>query len=133
MKEKMENRPELNARQQCLLAELVRTPDIQAAAKAAGVGRTSAYRWLEEPAFAEELARLRNEVVNKALGSVKAQATRAAEELQRLLDTDNERLRRLVCKDILSYSIRVRELEEIERRVVRLEERMKDGTKGALR
>ena len=123
----------LSGRQQKLLIELVKTPDIQTAAKAAGVGRTTAYRWLEEPAFAEELAHLRNEVMKEALGSVKLLTTRAAEELHRLINTDNERLRRLVCKDILSYSIRVRNTEEIERRLASLEKQMKHKPSRSIR
>jgi hypothetical protein len=89
--------------------------------------------WLKDPAFAGELARLRNAVMDEALGSVKSLTTRAAEELHRLLGTDNERLRRLVCKDILSYSIRVREVEGLERRLACLEEKINQQMKGKLR
>jgi hypothetical protein len=128
-----EQKKGLDARQARLLAELVRNPDVQAAARTAGVGRTTVYRWLKDPAFAGELARLRNEVMDEALGSVKSLTTRAAEELHRLLGTDNERLRRLVCKDILSYSIRVREVEGLERRLACLEEKINQQMKGKLR
>lgn len=133
MKKTEENGTEQNARQQRLLVELVRNPDIQAASKAAGIGRTTAYRWLAEPAFSDELARMRDEAMDEALGSVKSLTARAAEELHRLLDTDNERLRRLVCKDILSYSVRVREVEGLERRLACLEEKINPPMKGTRR
>lgn len=133
MDEKNEQDSTLSARQQQLLVELVKNPDIQAAARAAGVGRTTAYRWLEDPRFAAALARLRNEAMKAALDCVKALTTRAAQELTGLLDTQDERLRRLLCNDILGHAIKVRELEEIERRLARIEERMNAETKGTLR
>ena len=116
---------ELTARQRRLLVELVQNPDIQSAARAAGAGRTTAYRWLDQPAFAGELNRLRNEAVKEALSSVKSQTTRAAQELIGLLDTDDERLRWRICSEILRNAIKVRELEEIEQRLIKLEEHIK--------
>ena len=115
---------ELTARQQQLLVELVQNTDIQAAARSAGVSRTTAYRWLEQPVFADELNRQRNEAMKEALSSVKSQTTRAAQELVGLLDTDDERLRWRICSDILRNAIKVRELEEIEQRLDRLEQQL---------
>ncbi|MBT8046242.1 MAG: hypothetical protein KJN67_03650 [Pontiella sp.] len=122
----MKKRPEsnLSARQNLLLVELVKNPDIQAAARAAGIGRTTAYRWLAQPDFSNELTRRRDDAMTEALSSIKSQTTRAAMELNRLLDTEDERLRRMLCNDILRHAIRVRELEEIERRLIRLEQHM---------
>ena len=122
-KEPSEFRKELTARQQRLLVELVQNPDIQSAARASDVGRTTAYRWLDQPAFSGELNRQRNATMKEALSSVKSQTTRAAQELIGLLDTDDERLRWRICSDILRNAIKVRELEEIERRLDRLEQR----------
>ena len=113
-------------RQQRLLTEMVQTTDTQAAARATGIGRSTVYRWLREPDFADELARRRNKVLNEALESVKNLTTRAARELGALLDTEDERLRRQICRDILSHSIKIRELEEIEQRLTRLEQAMNE-------
>lgn len=124
MDEKTEQNNGLTARQQQLLVALVKNPDLQAAAKAAGVGRTTVYRWLEDPRFSGELARLRNEAMKEALESVKSLTTRAAQELIGLLDTQDERLRRLLCNDILTHAIKVREIEEIERRLRLLERQL---------
>lgn len=116
---------ELTARQQRLLMELVRNPNIKAAARVAGVGRTTAYRWLAQPEFTDELHRRRNEAMNEALGSVKSLTARAAQELVRLLDTEDERLLRLICNDILGHAIKVRETEQIEQRLTQLEKQLK--------
>lgn len=113
-------------RQRNLLIEMVRHTDIQAACKAAEIGRTTAYRWLGQPAFRAELSRLRNDTMSQALSSIKSLTNRAAQELGALLDSNNEGLRRLVCKDILRHAIQIREIEEIEQRLEQLEQKLKD-------
>lgn len=112
---------ELTPQKMRLLAALASDPDVQAACVAAGVSRTTAYRWQSEPAFKDELARQREAALSAALESVKTQATRAAAELAGLLNVKDERLRRLVCNDILGHAMKVRELEDFERRLEALE------------
>ena len=116
----------LMPRQMALLAALVCNPDIQAASKTAGVGRTTAHRWLREPAFQEELTRQRDAVFSESLAAVKTHATRAVSELAGLLSSEDDRLRRQVCNDILAHAMRVRELEDIERRLAALEKAMEE-------
>jgi len=119
--------PALNLRQQKLLDALVADPDISAACKAAGIVRATAYRWLKEPSFRDELARQRDVVMVEALDGVKPLAAQAMSELARLLKSKDDRLRRMICNDLLSHAIRVRELEDIERRLVALEKAAKDN------
>lgn len=104
-----------------LLAALAADPDVQTACATTGVTRSTAYRWQNEPAFKEELARQREAALSAALESVKTQATRAASELAGLLNVKDDRLRRLVCNDILAHAMKVRELEDFERRLEALE------------
>jgi|GEM_PF-492641 len=112
---------ELTLRHQQLIGALVVAPDIRAACKAVGVGRTTAHRWLNDPAFRAELARQRDAVLVEALDSVKTHAVRAMSELAGLLQSKDDRLRRMICNDLLGHAIRVRELEDIERRLAALE------------
>ena len=113
----------LTTRQMKLVAALAADDDVQAACTAAGVGRTTAYRWFKEPAFQEALARQRDLAFSKAMDTLKSKASRAVSELEKLLDVGDDRLRRLVCNDILVYAWRVRELEDFERRLSALEKR----------
>jgi hypothetical protein len=117
---------DLSPGQQKLLTALVGDSNIQAASKAAGVARSTAYLWLSEPAFKDELARQRDAVLSLALDSVKTHATRAVTELARLLDAQDDRLRRLICNDILGRALKIRELDDLERRIVALEKAAKD-------
>ena len=121
----------ITAQQMLLLEALVQNPNIQAACAATGVGRTTAYRWMEEPAFMAELERQRDIVLTVALQSVKTSATKAAKELTALLDVQDERLRRQVCNDVLTRAVKIRELEDFERRLAALESRLvKNATEG---
>lgn len=114
------------ARQKKLLAAFVVNPDVQAACKAAGIGRTTAYRWLREPAFRDALGRERDAVLTEALSAVKAHVTRAVSELAKLLKAKDDRLRRLACNDILGHALKVRELEDIEARLAALERALEE-------
>jgi transposase len=75
----------LTARQEKLLSFLAGNPNIQAAANAAGIGRTTVHRWLKDPAFREELTRRRNRALTEAMNSVQAYTAQAVEELIKLM------------------------------------------------
>jgi hypothetical protein len=127
-KRKKQSDPEpkkaLTARQKKLLTVLVGMTDLKAAANIAGVGRTTAHRWMKEPLFLEELTRLRDRALTEALSTVKSYTAQAAEELAKLLHTGDERLRRQICNDIMSHSLRIREVENLDHRVQALENKM---------
>jgi hypothetical protein len=123
------NHTELPPRQQKLISALVVEPEIRAAARAAGVGRTTAHRWLHQPAFHDELARRRDAALSNALDSFKVYATQAVTTLASLLSTNDERLRRQICNDILGHTLKIRELEDIERRMACLEKAMQNKAK----
>ena len=120
----------LSLRHQRLLVALVANPDIQTACKTTGIGRSTAHRWLKMPAFRIELARQRDSVLSETMDSVKTHAIRAMSELAKMLNTEDDRLRRLICNDILGHALRVRELEDFERRLVALEWTIKNNENG---
>lgn len=111
----------LTARQEKLLSFLAGNPNIQAAAKAAGVGRTTAHHWLKDPDFREELTRRRTLATNEAMNSVQAYTAQAVEELIKLLNSPNEWLRRQICMDILNCAQKTMATEQILQRLDALE------------
>ena len=111
----------LTARQHKLLRVLVDNPNIQTAARAAGVGRTTAHRWLNEPLFLQELTRHRHAAVTEAMASLQSRTARAAEELTKLLDSPSEWLRRQICMDILNCSQKTLVADQIFQRLDALE------------
>jgi len=114
----------LNTRQRKLLAALVKAPDIQAACKETGVGRTTAHRWLKNPVFREELTRLRDDTLSDALSHIKMFTAQAIEQLVILMQSQDERLRRQACNDILSHALNVREKEGLDRRLQAVERQL---------
>lgn len=112
----------LTPRQIKLIRLLAENPNIKAATKQAGIGRTTAHRWLKEATFQEELSRQRHTMLNEAMNSVQSHTTRAVQELVKLIDSPNEWLRRQICKDVLNYSLKIRAIEDVEKRLTALEE-----------
>ena len=107
-----------------LLTALVGNPDVNLAAAAVNISRTTAFRWMREPGFREKLTQERNETLADALSTVKSHAMQAAAQLAGMLTATDERLRRQVCNDILGHSLKVRELEDLEKRLVSLEKKL---------
>jgi hypothetical protein len=114
-----ENR--LSARQNRLIAALVANPDMQAACLSARVSRTTAYRWIKEPVFADALKLERGRVLDEALSRVKSHVTEAVDVLAALLANEDASTRRLACNDILRHAIKAKEMEDIQERLDVLE------------
>jgi phage terminase small subunit len=112
----------LTDKQKHLLTILVETPNITDAAKRAGIGRSTAQRWLREPCFKAELASLRRTSTEEAMNSVHSYTAKAVDRLALLMDSSNEWLQRRVCMDILNRSLKIREVEGLEERIRALEE-----------
>ncbi len=73
------------------------------------------------PAFRDALARERDAVLNDALSAVKVHVTKAVETLAKLMRIDDPITRRLACNDILRHALKVRELEDFEKRIASIE------------
>ena len=116
-------------RQQQLLVALVRDANVQVAAQAVGVSRTTAHQWMKQPAFQEELTRQRDAILGEALANVRTHAARAVTELATLLTDPDRRLRRLACNDILDHALKIRNTEDIERRLLTLEKTIKKSNR----
>jgi len=76
---------------------------------------------MKQPAFKNELRRLRNLVVEDAVEVLKACTSKAVDTLVGLLDVDNPALQRNVANDILGHIVKFKEMHEIESRLDALE------------
>ena len=106
---------------------LLEAPSIEEGCKRAKVSKATFYAWLKEDAFREELRRQREEVVRGALETLKANVSKATETLVKLLDSDKEGIRVRVAEDIIEFTQKAIELEELERRIASIEERLDQG------
>ena len=62
----------------------------------------------------------------EAFGILSQSLTKAIETLTGLLNTQDERLKRLVCKDIIEHILRHKEIRELEERLKAIEEKLSE-------
>jgi len=125
------NHPKTNklqtAKKTAAVLALMTSPTIEGAAKAAGVSRAALFLWLKEDAFTAELARARAEAFAGAIGTLKAGTSKAAAVLMELLSSKKETTRRHASIAVLDFALRIREGEEIDERLRRLEGIVQQG------
>ncbi len=118
---------QLTARQEQLLVAMLVQPDLAKAARAANVTRVTAYRWLKQPDFQAALEARRESALRESLEVIRVHVAQAISGLTGLLNSPDERLRRLVCKDVLQHALWLRDQEDTERRLRALEKRSRQG------
>lgn len=92
--------------------------------KAAGISKATFYGWMQDEVFAAEFDRQRNEIVEAAFGLIAQNTEKAVSALVGLLDSKDQRLKRLAAKDVIGHFLKRRELEDLEERIQRIEERL---------
>ena len=82
------------------------------------------YKWLKIPEFKTELDRQRDEITAEAFGVLSQALTKAVESLVGLLDSKDSRLKRLAAKDVIDFTIRHKEIEDLDKRLTAIEKRL---------
>lgn len=111
----------LSNRQIRLITNFLTCSTIEEACRKSSISKGTYYNWLKDENFRTELKRQRDEVVNEALDRLKFALTKAIEELIKLINSPKPELRRLACKDIVDYTLRSIEIENIEERLNKIE------------
>jgi hypothetical protein len=118
----MAAKPDWTAKQLLVATSIASGLSIRAAARKAGVGERTAYRWhAESPGFAALVAKLRDATLNRTVGKLVKASTRAAEALAQLIKSPDEVIRLRACTAILDAGIRVRDHAEVLGRLTELE------------
>jgi len=120
-KDQTQKTEELTDKQKRLLSILIETPNITEAAQRAGIGRSTAQRWMKNSVFRKELDNLRRDAMKEAMNSVHSYTAKAVDGLVRLMDSSNEWVQMQSCIKILNRSVKIREVEELEERLTALE------------
>jgi transposase len=113
---------ELTDRQRRAIPAMLEGKTIEAAAKIAGVSKTTLYEWMKQKPFHARLEEARADLFKEGMDIIKAASGKAARRLIELLDARNENTRRLTAREILALSLKISETQEIEKRLERLEE-----------
>jgi hypothetical protein len=115
---------ELTRNQLRAIPYLVSSRTIDEAAKKARVSRYQIYKWLDDPAFQDELKRQRDIVIKAALEKLQACVTEAVDTLSSLLSSKNENIRLRASQSIIDYTLKSIELQDLEKRISILEEQL---------
>ena len=110
-----------------LALALAEGENVQAAAEKAGIGRTTAYRRLADPAFRQRIHTLRGGMIGDAVGRMAAGMSEAAGVLRDLLKAESEPIRLAAARALLDVGVKLRQAVDTEDRVTALESRLADG------
>jgi hypothetical protein len=107
-----------------LAVALAAGSNVSVAAEEAGVGRTTAYRRLADPAFRRLVAEMRAELMAEAVGKLAKTMTRAADTLASILDSANENVRLRGARAVLSLGQRLHESVNLDERIREVEQEL---------
>jgi hypothetical protein len=118
----MDGNEELSERQLRVIPFLLGAPSVEEGCKRARVSKAAVYGWLRDETFRHELKRHRDAVIERALDSLKANISKATETLVKLLDSDKEVIQARAAEDIIEFTQKALEYDELEKRIRSLEE-----------
>src|SRR5215204_779002 len=116
---------ELSPQQEGAITALLSEPGLTIAAKAAGVGKATLWRWMQQPAFREAYRRARREAVEQARARLQQASGEAVEVLRDVMnDQDTPHASRVsAARTVLDMAMQATNEEEIEKRLAALEAR----------
>ena len=104
---------------------LLAHPTIPEAAKAAGVSETTLWRWLQRDDFQKRYRESQEKVFDNALGALQCATTEAVNCLRRNLNCKNPATQVQAARTILDYTLKAREMFDLENRIAQLEAALK--------
>lgn len=118
----IKHQAELNPRQKKAILHLLSARTVKQAAKEAKIRLPTLYKWMKEPAFREELERLRSEIVSDTVSQLKVYSLQAVGILADLMNTsENEQIKRGCATDILDNTRSFIQLRDLEIRLTNIE------------
>ena len=120
----IEEKIKLSRRQLKAIPFLVGSPTYTQGCEKAKINKTTLYKWLKNPEFKTELDRQRSEIVEAAFGMIAQNIEKAVSTLVGLLDTGDDRVKRLTANDIIGHFLKNKELRDLEERIGRIEEQL---------
>jgi len=116
----------LNAKQTKAILLLIEGKPPEEVARVLGIHSKTLYRWLEKDIdFRKALQEAKESIFNEALENLKSLSREAVNTLRDLLTSRHKDTARLgSAKTILELALKQKELEDIEKRIEALEERL---------
>jgi hypothetical protein len=124
MSTNIEEKVKLSRRQLKAIPFLVSSPTYTQGCEKAKVNKATIYKWLKNPDFKAELDRQRSEIVEAAFDMIAQNIEKAVSTLVGLLDTGDDRVKRLTANDIISHFFKHKELDDLEERIQQIEQQL---------
>jgi HEAT repeat protein len=117
------NVPYLSENQLRVLPYLLSNSCVVKAAEEAGISRKQIYRWLQESKpFRDELRARQMAVADAAMSNLLSHVQKAVDTLVELLESDKPTVRRAAARDLLDMTIKLKAVDDLEKRLEQLEE-----------
>lgn len=120
----MAEKAKLTTKQVKAIPVLLAAANYEKGCKKARVAKSTFYAWLQDEGFAAEFDRQRNEIVEAAFGMIAQNIEKAVSTLVGLLDTGDDRVKRLTANDIIGHFLKRREHVDLEERIERIEDQL---------
>lgn len=117
-----ENNSHLTPRQWSALPFLAATPNIRLAARVVGIGKSTLYRWLEDPGFRDELTRLRRETADLARIELQGLMLRSVSVLAESMEHDDQALRLRAARYALTFGLQAAEADRLRGEIQNIQE-----------
>jgi hypothetical protein len=112
----------LTRKQEEAIAALLLHPTLATAAKAAGIGQKTLWRWLRLEGFQTAYHQARREAISRAVGRLQYASTQAVKTLEAVMKQDDSPAAQVTAaRTVLEFAFRAVEWEDLERRVKELE------------
>ncbi len=113
----------VTARQEKAIIELLNPTNkgVLGVAKKLGIGERTIYTWLKQPEFKEALYNARNELTKDNLNKLKESLGEAINVINGLMHSGKEMVSLKASQLIIDYTLRLRETEDFEERLEKLE------------
>lgn len=110
-------------KQEQFIAALLSHPTIEAAAKTVGIGNTTAWRWRNDPAFADRYRGATRDAMRHAAALLQGAAREAVDTLRKIQSGEGSEAARVsAARTILEMALKAADLEDVQQRLDAVEQ-----------
>ena len=113
--------PSLSRRQIRAIPFFVFARNIEEGSRNAKISRACFRRWWKNEAFRQEFHRVRDEILREAIGRLQLSLHRAVDVMAELLDAQEKTIRLRAAQGIIENFFKIREANEFEERLEKIE------------
>ena len=112
----------LSSRQLAALPHIAASPTVHDAARSAGIGRATLYRWLRDEEFRRSIDTLRTEAGDIAKAALQALMLRGIVVLSDAMDDPSPNIRLRAARTTLYAALKANDLKDIQRKIEALDD-----------